>query len=61
MYKGIKLRIYPNLEQQQQIITNFGCCRFVWNQMLGMHIERYKNNPDSKFLNGFSMNILLKQ
>ena len=61
MYKGIKLRIYPNLEQQQQIVDNFGCCRFVWNQMLNMQIERYKNNPDSKFLNGFAMNILLKQ
>ena len=61
MYKGIKLRIYPNLEQQQQIIDNFGCCRFVWNQMLNMQIERYKNNPDSKFLNGFAMDILLKQ
>lgn len=61
MYKGIKLRIYPNLEQQQQIIDNFGCCRFVWNQMLNMQIERYKNNPDSKFLNGFAMNTLLKQ
>lgn len=60
MYKGIKLRIYPNLEQQQQIIDNFGCCRFVWNQMLNMQIERYKNNKDSKFLNGFAMNILLK-
>lgn len=61
MYKGIKLRIYPNLEQQQQIVDNFGCCRFVWNQMLNMQIERYKNNPDSKFLNGFTMNMLLKQ
>ena len=61
MYKGIKLRIYPNLEQQQHIVDNFGCCRFVWNQMLNMQIERYKNNPDSKFLNRFAMNILLKQ
>ena len=61
MYKGIKLRIYPNLEQQQQIVDNFGCCRFVWNQMLNTQIERYKNNPDSKFLNGFAMNFLLKQ
>ena len=59
--KGIKLRIYPNLEQQHQIIDNFGCCRFVWNRMLNMQIERYKNSPDSKFLNGFAMNILLKQ
>jgi len=61
MYKGIKLRIYPNLEQQQQIVDNFGCCRFVWNQLLNMQIERYKRNPDSKFLNGFAMNTLLKQ
>jgi len=61
MYKGIKLRIYPNLEQQQQIVDNFGCCRFVWNQMLNMQIERYKNNLDSKLLNGFAMDMLLKQ
>ena len=61
MYKGIKLRIYPNLEQQIKIINNFGCCRFVWNQMLNMQNERYKNNPDNKSLSGFDMNVLLKQ
>ena len=60
MYKGIKLRIYPNKEQQQQIIESFGACRFVWNQMLAMQIERYKNNKEAKFLNGFAMNNLLK-
>lgn len=60
MYKGIKLRIYPNLEQQQKIIDNFGYCRFVWNKMLNMQIERHKNNPNSKFLNYFAMNTLLK-
>ena len=46
---------------EQQIIDNFGYCRFVWNQMLNMQTKRYKNNHDSKFLNGFAMNILLKQ
>ena len=61
MYKGIKLRIYPNLEQQKQIIENFGASRFVWNQILGMQIERYNNNKDSKLLNGFALNLLLKQ
>lgn len=61
MYKGIKLRIYPNLKQRQKIIDNFGYCRFVWNQMLNMQTERYKNNHDSKFLNGFDMNLLLTQ
>lgn len=59
--KGIKLRIYPNLEQQNKIIANFGYNRFVWNQMLNMMIERYKNNPDSPFLSAFSLNYLLKQ
>ena len=59
--KGIKLRIYPNLEQQDKIIANFGYNRFVWNQMLGMMIQRYENNPKAPFLNAFALNNLLKQ
>ena len=59
MYKGIKLRIYPNQEQQLKIKLNFSYNRFVWNQMLNMMIERYKNNPDCSFLNNFSLNNLL--
>lgn len=57
--KGIKLRIYPNKEQQLKIKLNFGYNRFVWNQMLSMMIERYKNNPEAKFLNAFALNNLL--
>ena len=59
--KGIKLRIYPNLEQQDKIIANFGYNRFVWNQMLDMMIRRYENNPEAPFLNTFALNNLLKQ
>lgn len=59
--KGIKLRIYPNLEQQDKIIANFGYNRFVWNQMLDMMIQRYENNPKAPFLNAFALNNLLKQ
>lgn len=59
--KGVKLRIYPNLEQQDKIIANFGYNRFVWNQMLHMMVERYKNNRESKFLSPISLNYLLKQ
>ena len=47
--KGVKLRIYPNLEQQDKIIANFGYNRFVWNQMLDMMIQRYENNPKAPF------------
>ena len=59
--KGIKLRIYPNLEQQDKIIANFGYNRFVWNQMLDMMIQRYENNSEAPFLNTFALNNLLKQ
>lgn len=57
--KGIKLRIYPNQEQQLKIKLNFGYNRFVWDQMLNMMIERYQNNPEAPFLNAFALNNLL--
>ncbi|WP_415619576.1 helix-turn-helix domain-containing protein [Liquorilactobacillus sp.] len=43
------------------ICWNFGATRFVWNQMLEMQSKRYKNNKDSRFLNGFAMNFLLRK
>ena len=58
--KGLKLRIYPNEYQKELINLNFGANRFVWNQMLDMLIKRHDNNPDSKFLNAFALNYLLK-
>ena len=57
--KGVKLRIYPNHEQQLKIKLNFGYNRFVWNQMLNMMITRYENNPEAKFLSPFALNNLL--
>ena len=59
MIKGIKLRLYPNKAQQNQLLQMFGNNRFVWNQMLSMAKARYKNNPSSRFLTGFDMNNLL--
>jgi putative transposase len=57
--KGVKLRIYPNKEQQLKIKLNFGYNRFVWNQMLNMMITRYKNNPELRFPSAFTLNYLL--
>jgi len=57
--KAIKTRIYPNTEQQYKIVNTFGCCRFVWNQLLDMQIERYHNG--GKFVNEFGMNYLIVQ
>ena len=58
--KAIKARIYPNQTQKEQLLVNFGCVRFVWNQMLNMQIERHKNNQDAKYQNHFAMNNMLK-
>ena len=61
MIKGIKLRLYPNKVQQNQLWKMFGNDRKVWNLMLDMAKERYKNNPNSHFVNEYGMNYLVKQ
>ena len=57
--KGYSLRIYPTKEQQDLITRTFGCCRFVYNQMLDMAINRYKNNKESKYQSAYDMMNLL--
>ena len=47
MLKGVKLRLYPNKAQQNQLTQMFGNNRFIWNAMLDMAKVRYKNNPSS--------------
>ena len=58
--KGIKIRLYPSKAQQKQLLQMFGNDRFVWNQMLSMAKERYKNNPNSRFVGEYDMDYLLK-
>ena len=58
--KGIKLRLYPNTHQQDQLQRMFGNDRFVWNKMLEMAKTRYKNNPKSRFVGKYGMDYLLK-
>lgn len=41
MLKGIKLKIYPNTKQKQQLEWMFGNDRFVWNKMLNLINQRY--------------------
>ena len=61
MLKGVKLRLYPNAKQRDSLAQMFGNARFIWNIMLNMANERYKNNPSSKFVNEYGMNYLVKQ
>ena len=60
MIKGIKLRLYPNAKQRDQLTQMFGNDRFIWNIMLEMAKTRYKNNPSAKFINGYGMDYLIK-
>lgn len=57
--QGIVVRIYPDEEQEQQIQQSFGNARYVWNQFLGMTLERYKNNPHLKFPSKYDLMLLL--
>ncbi|VXD22564.1 hypothetical protein PL8927_750157 [Planktothrix serta PCC 8927] len=34
MLDVLRVRIYPNQEQQAALAKNFGCCRMVWNYYL---------------------------
>ena len=60
MLKGIKLRLYPNKHQQDQLQQMFGNNRFIWNIMLDTAKTRYRNNPSSSFIGEYGMNYLVK-
>ena len=59
MLKGVKLRLYPNKQQQVQLCQMFGNDRKVWNLMLDMAKKRYQNNPNSHFVGEYDMDYLL--
>ena len=60
--RAIIYRLYPNEKQKVQFQKTFGCVRFVYNQMLTVQEERYKNNEShlSKFEMNFYCNNVLK-
>ena len=43
MFKSYKYRIYPSKQQEQLIQNTFGCCRFVYNQILAYKRNKYEN------------------
>lgn len=59
MLKGIKVRLYPNKEQTNDLNSLLGAYRFVYNQSLNLKKETYKNtnkiltyNETSKYFHG---------
>lgn len=51
--KAVKVRIYPNIEQQNHLAQAFGCVRFVWNQSLATMSQTYKET--GKGISAFTM------
>ena len=64
MLKAYKYRLYPNKKQEEQISKTFGCCRFVYNQMLAKRIDDYKqeNKSMSKIdMNNYCNRVMKKE
>lgn len=59
--KAIKLRVYPTIEQQEQLPQMFGNSRFVFNYMLDLQrfVYRHKTAQSKGYLSCFDMNKLL--
>ncbi len=41
---GYKFRIYPTEEQKAFFEKHFGCVRFIYNYLLNLRMEAYKND-----------------
>ena len=44
MLRAIKIRLYPNKEQEHKINKTLGCYRFVYNHMLALKQQAYKRD-----------------
>jgi putative transposase len=55
--KVVKVRIYPDEQQQIQLAQAFGCSRWWWNYALNKSIETYKDT--GKGLSQSALNALL--
>lgn len=63
MLRAIKVRLYPNNEQEQKISKTFGCYRFIYNHMLALKQEAYKKDKTNLGLcelSKYLFEILLK-
>lgn len=43
MLRALKIRLYPNKEQEQAMNKLLGCYRFVYNQMLALKQKEHDN------------------
>jgi putative transposase len=53
MLKVVKIRLYPNSQQQEALSQSFGNCRWLWNYCLNLMNETYKET--GKGLSGYQV------
>lgn len=54
MLRAIKIRLYPNKEQELKLNKVLGCYRFVYNRMLALKQQEYNENKKSLGLTDLS-------
>lgn len=47
MLRAIKIRIYPNKQQEEFLMKSFGCSRFVYNYFLALRNTLYQDSKKS--------------
>lgn len=57
MEKTFEYRIYPNNAQKVLLQKTFGCCRYVFNKVLSMRQEEYKQNKKTNGINHYITQI----
>ena len=54
MFRAIKVKLYPNKQQEQVINKLLGCYRFLYNQTLAFKQKEYDNNKENLSLSDLS-------
>ena len=63
MLRSIKIKLYPNKEQELKLNKVLGCYRFVYNYMLDLKQKEYNENKKSlglSYLSKYLHGTLLK-
>jgi putative transposase len=59
MLKVVKVRLYPNSQQQEALSQSFGNCRWLWNYCLNLMNKTYKET--GKGLSGYQVKKQIPQ
>ena len=64
MLKAIKIRLYPSKEQMGYINRQLGCCRLIYNSVLGWKKQLYeseKRSPSNEETRVFIKNLKIEK